>query len=179
MIFYKKENFVFLCSMKQLFCFGIIAIVFFCACKKIVKYSDIPEIKFISIENYNDTINIYGQEPIINYGAILAFYFQDGEGDLGLDEQDLKNPPFNAMPYRNNLFIDIYEKQHGNFVKSDTVFDAKFPRLSNIPGESINGEIYHTITNCFDLYDTIQLQFYIVDRKLNKSNIETANIIKR
>jgi hypothetical protein len=164
--------------MKKIVYLGFVFILFFCACRKPIKYSDIPEIKLIGIEYHIDTVYIFGHEPIINHGALLAFYFQDGEGDLGLDESDLKNPPFNTEPYSNNLFIDVYEKQNGNFVKNDSSFNAKFPRLSFTPGESINGEIYHTISNCFNLYDTLQLQFYIVDRKLNKSNVEIADLMR-
>jgi hypothetical protein len=150
-----------------------------CTCQGPEPYSDIPEIKFIGAEYFADTTYIFGHaDPIIYYNALLAFYFQDGEGDLGLDERDLIHPPFNTSPYNYNLFIDVYEKQNGNFVKSDESFNAKFPRLSHTPEESINGEIYHAIISCFNRFDTIQLKFYIVDRKLNKSNVEETIVIR-
>jgi hypothetical protein len=146
-----------------------------------VQYSDIPEIKFISFEEINQT------------EGILVFYFQDGEGDIGLNDTDLYPPFDTASIYYYNFFCDYYEKQNGIFVKIDSVetpqgikplnFNGRIPRLSQLPLESINGEIYYTISpsyyNPLSPYnDTIQLQFYIVDRKLNKSNIETANLIR-
>jgi hypothetical protein len=159
--------------MKKILLFGIVVMVFLCSCRKPVKYSDIPEIKLISFEDIN------GAE------GLLVFYFQDGDGDIGFGATE--NPP------DFNFFCDYYEKQHGIFVKIDTVetpngkeplnFNGHLPRLSNLPEESINGEIYYTISPCYydktsPYNDTLQLQFYIVDRKLNKSNVEVVNLIR-
>ena len=115
--------------MKKILFFGILLPFFLYACKKPVKYSDIPEIRFISFEDIN------GAE------GLLTFYFQDGEGDIGLPET--------APPSEFNFFCDYYEKQHGVFVKIDSVealdgkksavnFNGRIPRLSNLPEESIN-----------------------------------------
>ena len=160
--------------MKKILFFGILIPVFLYACKKPVKYSDIPEIRLISFEEVKDT------------EGLLVFYFQDGEGDIGLPET--------APPSEFNFFCDYYEKQHGVFVKIDSVealdgkksavnFNGRIPRLSNLPEESINGEIYYTISPYYYIpfspyNDTIQLKFYIVDRKLNKSNTEVVNYIR-
>jgi hypothetical protein len=161
--------------MKKIIYSGIAICVFLCSCRRPEQYSDIPEIKFISFEKINQT------------EGILAFYFQDGEGDIGLNDQETK-PPFDF-----NFFCDYYEKQNGIFVKIDSIdtpigrqafnFNGRIPRLSYLPQESIHGEIYHTISPAYydissPYNDTIQLQFYIVDRKLNKSNIEVANLIR-
>jgi len=167
--------------MKKIIYFGAIIAVFLYACKKPEQYSDIPEIKFIRFEKLN-----------ANEGTLI-FYFQDGDGDIGLDAADIY-PPFNPeSKYHYNLFCDYYEKQNGVFVKIDSIefpsgtepfnHNARIPRLSHIPGESINGEIYYTISPYYYIpfspyNDTIQLKFYIVDRKLNHSNTEEVIIIR-
>jgi hypothetical protein len=168
--------------MKKIIGFIIIWAVLLCACKKPVRYSDIPEIKFISFEKLNDK------------EGSLTFYFQDGDGDVGLNNYDTY-PPFDTSSiYHYNFFCDYYEKQHGVFIKIDSVenhigkmipfnFNARIPRLSDLPEESINGEIYYTISPRYydtssPYNDTIQLKFYIVDRKLNKSNTQEVIIVR-
>ena len=166
-----------ICHMKKIVCFSIILIVFLCACRKPEVYSDIPEIKLISFEKLN-------QEE-----GRLIFYFQDGDGDIGLDSWET-DPPFDY-----NFFCDYYEKQNGIFVKIDSAeispgkitpfnFNGRIPRLSTLPKESINGEIYYKLSPSYYLpfspyNDTIQLKFYIVDRKLNKSNVEEVVVFHR
>ena len=161
--------------MKKIIAFGTIIIVVLSACKVPEQYSDIPEIRLISFEKLNEE------------EALLTFYFQDGEGDIGL--YDWETDP----PKDYNFFCDYYEKQNGGFVQIDSVatqhgttpfhFNGRIPRLSILPEESINGICYYKISphfyNTFSPYnDTIQLKFYIVDRKLNKSNVEEANMIR-
>ena len=158
--------------------FTILFVVFFCACKRPVQYSDIPEIKFISFEILTQT------------DGLLTFYFQDGDGDIGLNEYEMYPPFDKSSMYHYNFLCDYYEKQNGVFVKIDSIetpngirpyhFNARFPRLSNLPEESINGEINlkmvpYRINN---QYDTVKLKFYIVDRKLNHSNVEEVVVIR-
>jgi len=163
----------------------LIMVVFFCACRKPEKFSDVPEIKFINIYRY--------QDAQIEDGAMLVFSFQDGEGDIGLNKNDTF-PPFNTTSiYYYNFFCDYYERRNGNFIKIDSVEDknglmipfnlnARIPRLSNLPEESIHGEIYLQMPFYYDVTspytDTIGLVFYIVDRKLNKSNVEEIVVIR-
>jgi hypothetical protein len=165
--------------MKKIIYFGTILIVFMCACRKPERFSDIPEIKFISFEKLSQN------------GGLLTFYFQDGDGDIGLNSNDTY-PPFDTSSiYHYNFFCDYHEKRHGTFIKIDSIevngemepfnLNARIPRLSYLPEESINGEIYMTMPNYrdpFSEYDTIQLKFHIVDRKLNKSNVEEFIVVR-
>jgi len=161
--------------MKKIIYSGMILFVFLCACKRPERYSDIPEIKFINFEKINQT------------DGLLTFYFQDGKGDIGLDSWEV-NPPFDY-----NFFCDYYEKRHGAFVKIDSIedfkgelipfnFNGRIPKLSYLPEESINGVIYYTLSPYCDKFspytDTVRLEFYIVDRKLNKSNTEEVVVIR-
>ena len=158
-------------------CLATILCVLFCTCRKPVQYSVIPEIKLIGFEKITQT------------EGILAFYFQDGDGDIGLNDYDMY-PPFDTLSiYYYNFFCDYYEKQNGFFVKIDTIetnigfepliLNKRFPRLSNLPEESINGEIFLKMPYRDEThYDTVKLKFYIVDRKLNHSNVEEVVVIR-
>jgi len=164
--------------MKKITHLVVILCVLFCACRKPEIYSDIPEIKFISFEKTTKT------------EGLLVFYFQDGDGDVGLNDNDM-HPPFDtSSSYYYNFFCDYYEKQNGFFIKIDSVdtpsgimpfnLNARFPRLSKLPEESINGEIRLKMPFYYDIfspYDTIKLKFHIVDRKLNQSNVEEVVVV--
>ena len=165
--------------MKKILYLGIILIVFLYACRKPERFPDIPEIKFISFEKINKD------------EGTLRFYFQDGNGDIGLNSRDIF-PPFDSLSvYYYNFFCDCYEKRNGIFEKIDSIVNlkgeielfnanARIPRLTSLPEESIHGEIFITQSywDTHSEYDTIKLKFYIVDRKLNHSNIEETIIIK-
>jgi len=167
--------------MKKNICFILLFVVFLWSCKKPVQYSDIPEIKYISFEKLNE------------YEGKLTFNFKDGVGNIGLNNNDTF-PPFDSKsPFHYNFFCDYYEKQHGVFVKKDSAktpqgmipinFNARIPRLSKLSEESIHGEIsivfspsYYDKNSPYN--DTIQLKFYIMDRKLNASNSEEVIVIR-
>jgi len=171
--------------MKKIIYLGIILFVFLFACRRPEQFPIIPEIKLISFEKYQVTDT--------TIGAILIFYFQDGDGDIGLNNTD-NRPPFDtASIYYYNFFCDYYEKRNGIFEIIDFVetpsgimpfnFNARIPRLSYLPEESISGEIAIKMPFYFfdptSPYDTSKIKFYIVDRKLHHSNIEEAIMIRK
>lgn len=135
----------------------------------------IPYIEFLSLEKLDED-NDYDSR------AYLTLYFHDGDGDIGLDETD-RNPVFSVdSPYYYNLFIDFYEKQHGEWVKLEfpTPLHARVPHLSNDVPESIEGTltILTYINNPASPYDTVRLSCCLVDRALHHSDtIFTPEII--
>jgi len=156
--------------MKHLSIFTIIAIFVCFGCNRIT-FSEVPYIEFRSLEKIN---NGYGYDD----KAILSFYFKDGDGDIGLEGNI---PDTLATEDDYNLFIDYYEKQHGNFVlvKPVITMNGRIPPLSYTVPESISGilkvEIF--INNYASRYDTVRFDFHIVDRKKNKSNIASTSEI--
>lgn len=152
--------------------------VLFSACKKEEKFSEIPLISFVSFEKLADGTGVDNQGK-------LTVHFQDGDGDLGLNEEDTQAPFDTASIYYYNFFVDYYKKQNGTFVlleQLDNSRNARFPRLSDDLPESIEGDISVVLyINTYDytsVYDTLKLRCYIVDRALNKSNtIETSEFV--
>lgn len=145
------------------------------ACHREEKFPVEPAISFVSFEKIDDG------SAVDNKGK-LTIHFQDGDGDIGLNENDTM-PPFNRDSiYHYNFFIDYYEKQNGDYVLVELPLsnNARIPRLSNSVPESIEGnisiELY--INNFLSPYDTIRFSCYIVDRALHHSNtITTPDIV--
>lgn len=158
--------------------FLLFAVFFFSSCKKEEPFSNIPAISFVSFNKINDGSGVDNQGK-------LTIYFQDGDGDLGLDETDMYPPFDTASVYYYNFFVDYYKKKNGEFVLLSTMSElrnARFPRLSDEVPESMEGEISVMLyINTYDfssIYDTLKLECYIVDRALNHSNtILTPEIV--
>jgi hypothetical protein len=140
-------------------------------------FSDVPFIGYQSFVGLYDT----GHYPV--YG-VLTITFQDGNGDIGLDDGDIMPPFDTGSPYYYNFIIDYYEKQSGQFVKVDLdpPLSSRIPVLSPLyPGKPIKGIISDTLPlNPAPVFDTIKIEAFIYDRALNKSNvISTPEIILR
>ncbi len=153
-----------------------VVMAFFFSCQKVESLSEIPYIEFKSFE-LRDTIDILG-----NPGKIgeLIFKFEDGDGDIGLEQPDSLSSDTTAY----NLFLTLFEKIDGQYQKVDeedleTPLNYRIPYIENIgQNKTLKGEIkvefyYYLLM----LYDTIKYEFYIVDRALHSSNIETTTEI--
>ncbi|MEI6173492.1 MAG: hypothetical protein WCR01_07040 [Bacteroidota bacterium] len=148
------------------------------SCMKKEVYPDIPEIAFEHFTTEFDT-GMYAKR------GFLTISFKDGNGDIGL-RPDQKEPPFDTGSiYYYNYIIDYYEKQNGTFVKIelDPPYNARIPYLTpDDPNKAIKGIIVDTlIMNPYPTFDTIKFKFYIYDRALNKSNVDSTPpiILKR
>jgi hypothetical protein len=141
------------------------------SCMKKETYPDVPEIAFQSFTTQFDT-GLYAKR------GFLTISFKDGNGDIGL-RTDQTSPPFDSGSiYYYNYIIDYYEKQHGKFVKIDLdpSYNARIPYLTPTdPNKAIKGIIVDTlILNPIPVYDTVKFKFYIYDRALNKSNVDST-----
>ena len=80
-------------------------IVMLGACIPVEKLPPEPMIEFRSFTLY-DTIDILGNAA---KAGKLTFYFEDGDGDLGLDDPATEYEP------SSNLFLQLYRKTDGVF----------------------------------------------------------------
>jgi hypothetical protein len=159
------------------------------SCKKLDSFPPEPEIQYIGFQTfYNPVDSIFDR-------GVLAFYFTDGDGDLGLAKNDTF-PPFNyGSEYYFNLIVTFFEIQDGVKTKVDLTFynqvtqqfdtitqNARIPILTpSGANKSISGEIYDTlfIYNYNSDYDTLMFDAYIIDRALNESNVIITDTIIR
>jgi len=171
----------------------ILTLVFgsiFLSCQKFDEYPLEPQITFDSFTLFVDTIVENDTMKVVTNRGVLAFFYTDGDGDLGLRSNDTL-PPFNqGSPYYYNIIVHYYEKQDGEFVEVPIIdpdgnstiinFNGRFPYLTPAGiHKAIKGVIQDTlpVNNPNSKYDTIKFRVYIYDRALNKSNeIETPEI---
>lgn len=153
--------------------FAILTVV---SCSKIETLSDIPHIEYRSFKVF-DTTDILG-----NYckGGRLNFYFEDGNGDIGLES------PVYELDDTVNLFFTLYRKTGKVFTEvpeSDPInpSDYRIPYMERTGQNKIlKGTISVTFMYLFypvENTDTVKYEFYIKDRAENLSDTVTTNEI--
>ena len=142
------------------------------SCQKIESLPDIPSISFKSFILI-DTTDVLGNEGKIGE---LTFDFEDGDGDIGLTQPD----SLSADSTNFNLFFTLFSKTDGEFIEISED-DLETPLNYRIPyikkegqNKALKGEIQIDFIYLLFEYDTIKYSFFIVDRALHKSNIETT-----
>lgn len=127
---------------------------------------------------------------IMGDSAVLSFKFTDGDGDIGLDDNE-KNPPYDTGSYYYyNLYLDYYEKddvngwQRGIDLAGDSIsFSYRLePIIVKGKSRGIKGSMDVSINafqNPFSSQsDTIKFTVKLIDKALHESNvIETLEIV--
>lgn len=150
------------------------------SCFKRVEYPNRPDVEYISHELYNIPDSIVTLEPI---GAV-TIGFTDGDGDLGLDENELSGPFALGEPYYYNLFVRYFEKENGVFQEvfglDSSVYHVRFENLTpQGKDKTLEGEMEVGIFDTFTGRDTVRYEFFIVDRALQHSDtVSTPEIVK-
>jgi hypothetical protein len=158
-------------------------LIWFAGCQTIPEFPVVPSISFNSV-SFKD---FPGSNPDIIY---LTINYKDGDGDLGLSDDDLKVSPYlndsiiaNGQKIRNedhyNLYLDFFRKEDNEY-KSVNVdgSDGIFPRLQEIDAKGpIEGTILYQIKSLYFFKSDssiVKIKVHIQDRALHKSNtIET------
>jgi hypothetical protein len=143
------------------------------SCTKIEKMPAIPLIEFRTFEVFDST-DILGNT--VRSGR-LKFYFQDGDGDLGLQSPENQGLEVDSV----NLFLKLYRKINGEYFEA-TPTDPLKPSGYRIPymtrlgqNKLLKGTI--TVTMLFYGYmpsDTVKYDFYIKDRAEHLSNTDST-----
>ncbi len=142
------------------------------SCRKIESLPEIPSISFKSFILI-DTIDALGNEGKIGE---LIFDFEDGDGDIGLAQPDSLSTDSTNF----NLFFTLFGKTDGEFIEVSEN-DLETPLNYRIPyiekegqNKALKGEIQVDFIYLLFEYDTIKYSFFILDRALHKSNVETT-----
>jgi len=162
--------------MKRSFSILIFALLIFVgSCGPIEKLPPEPKIEFRTF-TLSDTIDILGNPA---KAGKLTFYFEDGDGDLGLAAADSLSNPTGS-----NLFLQLFRKTGGVFElasPSDPLYPSEYriPYL-DAPGQNkiLKGSI--DVTMFYFLYndtDTLYYDFWIKDRSGNESNTASTCVI--
>lgn len=153
-----------------------IPVIFLASCGKIEQLPATPRIEFRSFAVF-DTVDILGNEY---KGGRLKFYFEDGDGDLGLSS------PGEDDTDTTNMYFKLFRMTGGNMIEASDddplkPSDYRIPYMER-PGRNkiLKGTI--AVTFLYLLYstedtDTIRYDFYIKDRAQNFSNTESTSEI--
>ena len=149
----------------------VVALPFFSGCEKIRQLPPEPVVEFRQF-TMHDTVDILGNPA---KAGILEFYFEDGDGDLGLKQ------PVEGQTDTTNLFFTLYNKENGVFTEAGDS-DPNDPSDYRIPymeregqNKILQGLIEITFLYFFyEITDTIMYDFYIKDRAGNESNIAST-----
>jgi hypothetical protein len=153
----------------------LIALLALGSCRKIEQLPPIPHIEFTSFSIF-DTIDLLGNNA---KAGILKFYFEDGDGDLGLEA------PSESQTDTTNMFFTLFRKE-GGIMDTVSGLDPLLPYSSyripymERPGQNkiLKGTI--SVTFLYLFYspdDTIKYDFYIIDRALHESNVASTSEI--
>ena len=149
----------------------LILLVSFLSCSDDPDYPIVPEIKYESFFLY-EAPNLYGDTILTGE---LKFTVLDGDGDIGYKDQDSLIAP--STYDTSKVYVTMYEKRDGVYdeiIENDTL-NYHIPYLTSAGNnKSLKAEIVITFEYYLEptLYDTIQYDFYVIDRAFNKSNIE-------
>lgn len=154
----------------------ILFIILFHSCGKIEKLPPQPYIKFRSFEVFDTTDILENRVK----GGRLNFYFEDGDGDFGLQA-----PGQYTLADSTNLYFILYRKSAGEFVKAADN-DLLKPSAYRIPfmdrqgqNKILKGNIRITFLYLFsNPTDTIKYMFWVKDRAQNYSDtVSTCEIV--
>jgi hypothetical protein len=141
-------------------------------CEKLPKYDETPQIEFGGYDIYRNHYNILTTS--YEDSVIFKIKFQDGDGDLGLDENDKKT---DSLP---NFVMRMYVKNNTPFFEKDTIVGQFQPltlSAKEIKGP-IKGELRYTASFIYPDYntnDTLKFDIYIKDRANHISNTITTD----
>lgn len=143
--------------------FLLLIAAFLISCSKKEEYPIIPEIEFLGMTKlYDPVLQRYDR-------GVLDISFKDGDGDIGLFENQTE-PPY-------NFYVKYFELQNGSetrvVIYDTNEFNARIPVLTPSGSvKAIKGEIEDTLNifNMLSPFDTIKFEVYLVDRELHKSN---------
>jgi hypothetical protein len=134
------------------------------SCKKIRQLPPEPVISFTGFSMFDST-DILGNT---HKAGILEFYFEDGDGDIGLEQPYFGDSDTDTT----NLTFYLYEKENGFFTTPSDTLGYRIPYIERIgQNQTLQGTIEITFLYIgFSESDTLFYEFFIKDRAGNISN---------
>jgi hypothetical protein len=165
------------------------------SCLKAPEYPVTPSISFNDIQDIRIQ-KAKGAQPLDSIR--MTINYQDGDGDLGLSEDDRKNPPFDyqkgANMFYNNFFIEPfvrnaatgkYESLVSKGILTAGAYNGAFPhpttttdsKAAPIKGTITYAPLAFGLGDIFQPRDSVRFEITIADRALHVSNTITTRSI--
>lgn len=166
------------------------------SCLKAPNFPVTPSITFNNLKKIYAAPSTPGATPADT--LVFAVDFQDGDGDLGLDADDAKVPPYNAqtgghnnLATSNNYFIQPFKKVGASFVAYYTPngypgeYDGRYPRLETTTDGKpapLKGTLRYKLRlplnrTAYSTGDVFRFEISIMDRAMHQSNTVTTTEI--
>lgn len=153
----------------------IATLLLFSACKELVKYSFIPEIKNegYKIKEVNDSENQH-------YELVLKFSLIDGNGDVGHQEGEglPSEKDSSVIIPPTSIYMKRYSKVDGEYISSELNSNILNKSLLFLQPKGQNKTLIADIEIAMTLFpslivdsDTLRFEYYLVDREGNESNV--------
>ena len=146
---------------KIAFILVLISLLF--ACKKSEQFSDIPYLEFRKYQ-LKDSVDALGNIAKI---CELHLYFTDGDGDIGLFDEDT------IAPFDYNLFVNYFETQNDSLqqINVSPPFHIRIPNLTpSGQNKSLKVNLKYDMDLTYRNSDTIKFELKLFDRALNESD---------
>lgn len=151
----------------------LVAALLMAGCKKSDQYPVVPVITFKSMNSVKD---LQGRDDHL----AITFSFTDGDGDIGIDTNEVNIPPF-VGEYANNIHIVFYWDSLGTWIHNSQYDDRGRLRVITPEGsqKAIRGDIEKDPVFLWPLQTNLRIRYdiYIYDRALHKSNTITTPAI--
>ena len=148
----------------------IVLLTLFFACKKRESFSDIPYLEFSHYE-LKDSVDALGN---ITKLCELHIYFTDGDGDIGLFNDDT------IAPYDYNLFVNYFE-MHNDSLQQINVNPPYHIRMPNLTptgqNKSLKVDVKYDVNVTYRNSDSIKFELKLFDRALNESDWVSSPLI--
>lgn len=148
------------------------------SCTKIKSYPNTPKVHF---ESYTTNRFIDSLDNDVKLAEII-FSVVDGDGDIGLRQSDTLDPYVGE--YKNNFFSSLYIKSNGKYIEVENISLSNYtipyiePQGQNKTLKAdVKVKFMYTNNDTLFNYDTLMYKYYIVDRALNQSNIDSTSDI--
>jgi hypothetical protein len=159
--------------MRNLSLFLLLFVAVSCVDEK--QFSDVPFLRYEGLSWEKIQVDGFGEVDRLR----IKLYMTDGDGDVGL-EDDQTSPPFDAdSPYHYNLWIRYLEKQADSLVEIQSAeFSARLPNLTpDGQNKTLEAVVEYDIDLTQSAADSVQFYFTLVDRSLQLSNEVSTGVI--
>lgn len=160
----------FICVRNSIFIVYVLLCVWVTtACTEYPEYPDIPHVSFMHAYT-----SISEEDKHIQF----TFLLKDGDGDMGLGTADT------SAPYKDSLYFNFHAAIR--VTKNNTSYILPYGLQYRIPqirskdsNKFIKADVSIDISFARQLfpYDTLQLIYFVYDRALHKSNVDTSGVI--
>jgi len=142
-------------------------------CRPDKDFSDTPTLEYTTSIQYKED-----RQGTFADIVEVELYFTDGDGDIGLDEDQTSTPNFcESCPYYNNLMAEIYVEE-GGVKEFYSTYNARIKNLTPTgQNKTLEGKLFFQIDVTTRTSDSLHFTFQLIDRALNKSEVAESGLI--